>query len=407
MTDQPSNARPLRHGAVPVALLLTLAVQNAVPPFSTDMYTPAFPEVASSLATTSTLIGLTLTAFFIGLGSGQMIGGAASDQLGRRLPLLAGGLTCALGGVICALSPTVGVLIVGRFLQGLGGGAAAAVGRAILVDVAHGKVLARTMSLLQALGGLAPMIAPVAGGLVITHAPWRTIFWFLTAFGLLMSLTAWRFVPETMPTERRHHGGLGRFLRGVGAVMRVRTFVGYMTVSALSGFCMFAYIANSSFVFQDQLGTGPLLFSVLFALNALVMVVLTLANARLVNAFSPSRLIIVGLSISASAVVLLTLTFTLWGTPLVAVCVGFALVMGAQAFIFGNSAALALGAARENAGVASAVQGLAQSLANAVAAPLATAGGPHDSLPMLLTMIAGIGGAWLCLLLVARRAPRR
>lgn len=199
---QPSPSR----AAIPLGLVLALAVQNAVPPFATDMYSPAFPQVARDLSTSAGSVGLTLTVFFIGMALGQVAGGAVSDQRGRRLPMVVGGLVCACGAVVCALAPNIGVLMAGRLLQGLGGGAAAVVGRAVLVDLAHGSQLASVMSVLMALGALAPMIAPVAGGAVLSVGTWRMVFWFLVGFGLFMTMMAFFFVPESLPPERRQSG---------------------------------------------------------------------------------------------------------------------------------------------------------------------------------------------------------
>ena len=105
---------------ITVGLIVALAVQNAVPPFATDMYSPAFPQVARDLATSPTAVGLTLTAFFVGMGLGQVVGGAVSDQRGRRRPLIVGGVVCSLGAVVCALAPSIAVLMIGRFMQGMG-----------------------------------------------------------------------------------------------------------------------------------------------------------------------------------------------------------------------------------------------------------------------------------------------
>ena len=115
--DAPPPRRPA--AAVSVGLIAALAVQNAVPPFATDMYSPAFPFVAADLATSATAVGLTLTAFFIGMGAGQVVGGTVSDRCGRRVPVVVGGLLCTLGAVVCALAPGIGVLVAGRLLQGL------------------------------------------------------------------------------------------------------------------------------------------------------------------------------------------------------------------------------------------------------------------------------------------------
>ena len=146
-------------GALTVALLITLAVQNAVPPMATDMYSAAFPQITVDLVTNSTMLGFTLTTFFVGYASGQVLGGAISDQIGRRRPIIAGGIIALVGSIICVLTPNIWVLLVGRVFQGLGGGVASSVARAILVDVAHGKTLARAMSLIQAIVGFAPMLA--------------------------------------------------------------------------------------------------------------------------------------------------------------------------------------------------------------------------------------------------------
>ena len=193
-------------GALTVALLITLAVQNAVPPMATDMYSAAFPQITADLATNSTMLGFTLTTFFVGYATGQVLGGAISDQIGRRRPIIAGGIIALVGSIICVLTPNIWVLLVGRVFQGLGGGVASSVARAILVDVAHGKTLARAMSLIQAIVGFAPMLAPVLGAFIITHATWRVIFWSLAGFTLLMAALAWFVVPESLPEDRRHPG---------------------------------------------------------------------------------------------------------------------------------------------------------------------------------------------------------
>ena len=308
---------------------------------------------------------------------------------------------------MCALAPTIWVLIAGRLLQGLGGGAAAAVGRAVLVDLTHGNQLARTMTLLQAIGGLAPMVAPVLGGVITTWATWRETFWFLTVFGLVMMTLAWHFVPESLPPQQRHSGGMGRFVSGISGVLRERVFVGFMLTSAFSGFCMFAYIANSSYVLQVQKGLSPLQYSLFFAANATTAMLVALLNARLVGWVHPRTLIRTGLSLSALAVAVLACSVLLWDTALVPLCVGFVVLMSAQSFVFGNSAALALGSVPLVAGTASAVLGLVQSLATALSAPLASSGGGTSAVPMLLVMVVGVTLAWVSFLAVGRAGGSR
>jgi DHA1 family bicyclomycin/chloramphenicol resistance-like MFS transporter len=396
---------PARAAGASVGLVVVLALQTAIPPFATDTYTPAFPQVTTDLQTTAAAVGVTLTMFFLGLGAGQLVGGPLSDRFGRRPPLIVGGIVCALGAVGCALAPSIGVLIAMRLVQGFGGGIATTVARAVLVDVARGDALAKAMSLLMALGGLAPAIAPVVGGVVLSAGgTWRVIFWILVGFGVLMSVTAALFVPESLPRERRHAGGFGSVLGGFGAVLRRRAFVGYMLTAALAGFGLIAYVANASYVVQGMNGVAPLPFSLFFASTALAQVALSVVNARLIGRLRPQRLIAFGLAAAAAAIALLTASTVFWNTALIPMCIGFFVLMAAQAFVFGNAAALAASTATEHVGSASALIGIAQSLAMAIAAPVASSGGVQTALPMVLAMLVGITGATTAFA-VARRAP--
>lgn len=358
-TDQTNKRDGIVGGALTVALLITLAVQNAVPPMATDMYSAAFPQITADLATNSTMLGFTLTTFFVGYATGQVLGGAISDQIGRRRPIIAGGIIALVGSMICVFTPNIWVLLVGRVFQGLGGGVASSVARAILVDVAHGKTLARAMSLIQAIVGFAPMLAPVLGAFIITHATWRVVFWALAAF------------------------------------------VGFMLTNAFSSFCMFGYISNATYVLQGPLGLSPMAFAWVFAFNALLSTGFALVNVRLISHFTPRTLIVTGLTIAATGVVTLAISTFLLDLPLILTCVGFALIMTATAFIFGNSGAQAMSEAREHAGTASSVMGVFQSIANGIAAPLATSGG-DSAVPMVLVMIVGSAGAWFAFWVIAR-----
>ena len=277
-----------------------------------------------------------------------------------------------------------------RVVQGFGGGLAAVVARAVVVDVAKGDQLAKVMSIMMALGGLAPMVAPVLGGAVLTlGGTWRTVFWVLVGFGLLMVITAIVFVPESLPPERRHGGGLRQFTSGLSQVVRIRLFVGYVLTAALSGFTMMAYIANSSYVLQEQKGLQPLPFALFFASTALAQVLLSVVNAKIVGRFRPRTLIGFGLTLSTLAVAALTVSVFALGTPLLLTCAGFLVLMAVQAFIFGNASALAAGQAPHVAGAASAVLGVAQAVAMAISAPLASSGGGVTAVPMIWVMIAG------------------
>ena len=228
---------------------------------------------------------------------------------------------------------------------------------------------------------------------------WRTVFWILVGFGLLMMITAIVFVPESLPRERRHGGGLRQFTSGLSQVIRIRSYVGYTLTAALSGFTMMAYIANSSYVLQEQKGLQPMPFALFFAATALAQVLLSVVNARIVGRFRPRRLIGFGLTLATLAVAALAVGVFVLGTPLLLTCAGFLVLMAVQAFIFGNASALAADQARHVAGAASAVLGVAQAVAMAVSAPLASSGGSVTAVPMIWVMIAGLTG-------LALRLPR-
>ena len=185
-------------------------------------------------------------------------------------------------------------------------------------------------------------------------------------------------------------------------MLRIRLFVGYMLTAALSGFTMMAYIANSSYVLQEQKGLRPLPFALFFASTALAQVLLSVVNAKIVGRFRPRTLIGFGLTLATVAVAALTVGVFALDTPLLLTCAGFLVLMAVQAFIFGNASALAAGQARHVAGAASAVLGVVLAVAMATAAPLASSGGGVTAVPMIWVMIAGIAGSLFAYLVIAR-----
>ena len=222
-----------------------------------------------------------------------------------------------------------------------------------------------------------------------------------------MMITAIVFVPESLPRERRHGGGLRQFGSGLSQVLRVRLYVGYMLTAALSGATMMAYIANSSYVLQVQKGLRPLPFALFFASTALAQILLSVVNAKIVGRrFQPRTLIGFGLTLATLAVAALTVGVSL-STPLLLTCAGFLVLMAVQAFIFGNANALAAAEVPHIAGAASAVLGVTQAVAMATSAPLASSGGAATAVPMIWVMIAGIAGSLFAYLVLARPSADR
>lgn len=244
-------------------MLFGLALLSATAPLATDMYLPGLPVMSESLGTSTVGIQLTLTTFMAGLGVGQLIVGPLSDGWGRRRLLLAGTVVLALSSALCATAPTVEVLIAARLIQGFSGGTGIVLARAVIADRARGNEAARLFSVMMIIGGVAPIVAPLLGGVLLGPIGWRGIFWVLTGLAVLMIVAVLTVVPETLPPERRHSGGLAMLARNFGTVIGNRRFVGYAATFALGFGAMFSYISASPFVVQEVLGMTPGQFSLI------------------------------------------------------------------------------------------------------------------------------------------------
>lgn len=401
--ETPSR-RPVR-----ASLIAAIVFLSAVGPLATDMYVPAFPHVAADLGASVTGVQLTLTTFFAGMGLGQLAGGPFSDQRGRRRPLIAGTVLVLIASACCALAPSIGVLMAARFAQGFGGGWALVVARSVIVDLASGSQLVWAMNVLLGAGALAPILAPLVGAGILQFAQWRVTFWVLAAAGLGMTMCALFVVPESLPPERRHTGGVRALGGAARTVLRERRYVGYVMVNASSMFAVFSYVATSAFVLQTINGLSPAAYSADFAANAGGMMLATLISARLAGRVPTRRVILVGICLSITSGLTMLIGAAWLGAPLLLAVVCFFCLMVAQGLIGPNSGALASGEVPEYAGTGIAVMGLFQSLAASVAAPLTGLFGTTTALPLGVLMVLGASSAMVGLLLVARpsRSPVR
>ncbi|MBP2407439.1 multidrug effflux MFS transporter [Brachybacterium fresconis] len=378
------------RGKVTIVVIVVLTTLSAIGPLATDMYIPAFPEVAGELGTTASRMQLTITAFFLGTASGQVVAGPLSDRMGRRTPLLIGIVLCLLASIGCALAPSVEILLVLRVLQGIGGGFGMVLGRAVLIDMTDGPELFRLMNIMQGVGGVAPIVAPLMGGIILIVGQWREIFLVIAAMSLISLIGVLVRIPESLPPSRRHSGGFRTFLRNVRTLLHRRTFVAYMLVNAFSAFALMAYVSASSFVVQEMLGFTSSEYSVSFAINSMGMMSMSLLSARLTRSIHPRKLIRVGLVVVSLASFSLLIGSLFLDTPAWIVLPAFFFTVAPQGLIFGNGGALASDQAREIAGTGSAMLGLGFSFAASVAAPLVGIAGTHSSLPMAIAMVCGV-----------------
>ncbi|MEE1617445.1 multidrug effflux MFS transporter [Brachybacterium sp. J153] len=374
---------------VTVLVIVVLTTLSAIGPLATDMYIPAFPDVADDLGTTATRMQLTITAFFLGTATGQVVAGPLSDRLGRRTPLLIGIVLCLLASIGCALADSAELLMAMRVLQGIGGGFGMVLGRAVLIDMTDGPELFRIMNLMQGIGGIAPIVAPLLGGLILLVGQWREIFLIIAAMSLISLLGTIFLIPESLPPSRRHAGGFRTFLHNCRVLLGRRQFVAYLLVNAFSAFAVMAYVSASSFVVQEMLGFSSTAYSISFAINSAGMMAGSLLSARLTRTIHPRSIIRVGLIIVIIASSVLLIGSLFLGSPAWIVLPAFFFTVAPQGLILGNGGALASDQAREFAGTGSAMLGLGFSFSASIAAPLVGLAGTHSSLPMALAILLG------------------
>jgi DHA1 family bicyclomycin/chloramphenicol resistance-like MFS transporter len=398
----PTATRAPSAGAVPATLVATVIFLTAVAPLATDMYVPAFPRVAAEFGSPASAVQLTLTTFFAGMGLGQLVGGPFSDQRGRRLPLVAATVLMAAASVACALAPNIAILMIARFLQGFGGGWAMVIGRSVIVDLAHGSQLVRVLNIVMGIGGVAPIISPLLGAVILQLTGWRMTFWTLAALGILMTLCALFVVPESLPPEKRHSGGLAEFGRAAKEVLSNRSFVGYVVVASSAFIALFAYVATSAFILQNMNGLSPVMYSIVFAANAGGMTIAALVSARLAGRVPTRKVILAGQLIALAAGVAMLAGALWWATPLLVAMGSFFALMVAQGLINTNGGALASAEVPQHPGTSSAVLGLVQWTTAGIVAPIAGLGGENTAVPMALLMIGGALQTLIGLLVLAR-----
>ncbi|MGD6749739.1 multidrug effflux MFS transporter [Streptomyces sp. BH105] len=355
-------------------VLLVLGALSAFGPLSMDLYLPALPSLADDLGTTEAVAQLTMTACMIGLALGQLLLGPVSDRFGRRVPLLLGVGTFAVASLLCVLATDIGVLIALRLIQGLAGGAGIVVARAVVRDLCDTESAARVFSLLVLVSGAAPVLAPVLGAQVLRFTEWRGTFVTLGLVGCALLMAAVWGVRESLPPERRARAGVAEGRRQVATVLRDRGFVAHTAVLALGSTLLFCYIAMSPFVLQHEYGLSAQLFSVVFAANAVGLVLCGSLSARLVQRIGPAATLTAGLVTGAVAAVALALATAL-GAGLAVVLPLLLAAVSTVSLVQPTSTALALTHHASRAGAASGLVGLAQFGVGGAVAPLVSLAG--------------------------------
>jgi drug resistance transporter, Bcr/CflA subfamily len=377
-----------------VRLFLVLGSVTVIGPASMDIYLPGLPQLARDLGASASLSQLTVTMFLIGLALGQFLAGPLSDVHGRRRPLIAGMAAFTVASLVCALAPNVYALGAMRLVQGTMAATGLAVGRAVVRDLYSGAAAARYLSRLMLITGLGPIVAPLVGGQILRFTSWRGAFVAIALLGLVLVITTARLLPETHPLDRRRVAGLGETGRAFARLLADRSFVGFTLISGFGGGAAIGYVAGSSFVLEDVYGASPQVFSLLFGMNALFLVLGSQINAHLVERLSVRRLLGFGLAMMVIAGIGLLAVVPFRGGGLLVVMPPLTLLMFSWSFVQSNAIALGLTNHPQIAGSASALLGVSQFAFGAVVAPLVGIAGANTALPMAIVVAAcGIAAA--------------
>lgn len=362
-------------------ILILVGIVSAFGPFVTDFYLPALPALGSYFTTSASMVQLTLTVSMIGLAIGQLFIGPLSDRYGRKMPLIVSLILFILSTIGCLGSTTIGQFLVFRFIQGIAGAGGVVISKSIATDLYEGKQLARFFSMLSSVQGLAPICAPVLGGLLLTVTDWRGIFRTLLVIGILLLFTTTRF-RESLQTPIT--GGLSAAFKAYLPVMRNRCFMRYVLVQAMAMGVMFAYIAASPFIFQEHYGLSPVVYSLCFGVNALGIMGGSLLIIRFKDVKAALSLGAKGfLFMSLIVAVLLIGNLSVWTVEValfvLLVCLGM---------ILPTSTTLALEPVRENSGNASAILGFLTFFVGGVCSPLAGLGNMLVSTSVIIVICA-------------------
>ncbi len=339
-------------------LLFLLGSLTALDPLTIDMYLPAFQQIQQDFATSMGKVELSVTTFFIGMAFGQLIYGPLTDRFGRRKPLLAGMVLYFLATIGCALAPNIESFIAFRFLQAIGGCAGMVITRAIIRDLFDAREVAAFLSNMALIMGIAPIIAPSVGALILHFFEWKYIFWLLAVVNVLCMFSIYLKLPETN-FKRKTELHFTQTLKSYFELLSSRSFLGYLLPDTALRAGMFAYIAGSPFVFMELLEIPTKFYGVIFGLNGLGLMLASQVNRRLLNKFTPEKILRV--SVRVAAIASLVVFLATWTIPFKFILlISLFVFLASLNFVSPNSLAMALSTQGHQAGLASALYGCLQ-----------------------------------------------
>jgi DHA1 family bicyclomycin/chloramphenicol resistance-like MFS transporter len=390
------------------ALTLLLSFLTALGPLSMDMYLPSLPDIGRSLQVPTLQVQLTISSYLFGFAVGQIFYGPVSDRFGRRPVLLTALVLYALATIGCAAAQSIGGLIALRFLQAVGGAGAIVLARAVVRDIYSGVRAGRELSLMGAITGVAPIVAPVIGGGLQIWFGWRATFVLLVILAGIIGATAARLLPETLREPVKTSFSFSAMSALYRSVVVHHGFLANLAILTVSFVGLFAWISGAPVVMQSPIyDLSPFGFGVTFAIGAGGYVLGTLVAARIVMRLGLDRLIGMGTATMALgglimvAVIGLALPHVLWFVG------AMTLFLAGLGFALPATMAGALTPFHDRAGTASSVMGFAQQSGAAITAAVVGAYLGHSAWPVA-SVVAVMGCLSFAIWLLTRRvrAPR-
>ena len=364
-------------------LVIFLGMLSAFGPFVTDMYLPTLPSMAEVFNTTPSLVQMGLATSMLGLAVGQVFFGPLSDKYGRKAVLVSAMILFAISTVASIYSPSIEFFNVCRFLQGLGGSGGIVLSRSVATDCYSGRELAKMLAIIGAVNGIAPVTAPVIGGLVSEAVGWKGIFWILFAIGAVILVMCLVF-KESHAKEHRYTGSVASLLRKFPDIFKLKYFVVYTLLYAFTCGVLFSYISSASFIIQNHFGFSELQFAIIFGVNALGIGIGSGLSLKFRKMPSAAMFGASGIALSALlqiAVAMLLPSF--WPYELLTF-----IMLVSVGFILTSATTLAMDEGRSMVGTASAIFGASGFLFGGIVSPLVGIGNIYTTTLLLICICA-------------------
>lgn len=355
--SQPSQTPPADD--FPTLWVMMLGAMIAIGPLAIDMYLPALPSMAKDFGTTTESVSRSVPAYFVGLVFGQLFYGPWSDRVGRVLPMYVGMSLFVVASIICATAQSEMVLFVGRTLQALGACVTGVVTRAATRDVMTPVQMAKAFSLMVLVMGVAPILAPSLGAVVLRFFEWRALFWLLAGYGILNMVLTKLFLKETLKPQFKNTAPMSQSFKGYGELLKDTRFLVPAVAGGLLQGAFFMYLSISSALFMEGYGLSAQTFAIVFGSNAFGFIALTQVNQFLTRRFHLVSLFRFGACVQlVSALVLLGFGLVLGlKTPFWLVFFAIFFCVAGLGLTQPNAGAIALIHQKHRAGMASATQG--------------------------------------------------